>query len=169
MFPGQLAHSLPFIQFSVRSNLNQEELEEALEDRNFSYPGSFYHASLLPSAPNPYFAISGLGIVGLPLNDRDARRIISCATLAPFGKGERTLIDKDVRNTWELDSARISFANHKWAKYIKDEVCVEVCKSLGVDLGDNPPQLELYKLLLYEKGSQCVYTFLLRLNGIAGL
>lgn len=136
-------------------------MEEALDDDNFSFSGSFFHAGLLSSSPNPYLNITGLGIVGLPLSDRDAKAIIPCATLAPFGKGERTVVDKEVRDTWEIEPAKISFANPQWDRYVKDVVCVEVCKSLGVNLVHARPRMELYKMLLYEKGSQ--YAFLLHL------
>ncbi|KDR72653.1 hypothetical protein GALMADRAFT_142951 [Galerina marginata CBS 339.88] len=131
----------------------QEELQEAFEEHNFSFDGNFYHSALQPSAPNPCLFISGLGLVGLPLSERDAKAIISCSTLAPFGHGERTVVDKDVRDTWEIEPSRISFANKQWEHYINKTVCAEVCNSLGVRLGSPLPKMELYKLLLYEKGS----------------
>ncbi|KAF8908585.1 hypothetical protein CPB84DRAFT_1767012 [Gymnopilus junonius] len=131
----------------------QDDLEEVLNDKNFSFEGTFYHAGLLTAAPNPCLHISGLGFVGLPLSDRDAKCIVSCATLAPFGHGERTLVDKIVRDTWEIEPARVTFANPHWEPYIKSTVVHEVCKSLGVAIGNHPPKMELHKLLLYEKGS----------------
>ncbi|KAF8908584.1 hypothetical protein CPB84DRAFT_1744211 [Gymnopilus junonius] len=131
----------------------QDDLQDVLDNQHFSFTGTFYHAGLLTTAPNPCLHISGLGLVGLPLSDRDAKSIISCANLAPFGHGERTVIDKTVRDTWEIEPARITFANPQWDLYIKSSVVLEVCKSLGVAIGTNPPKSELYKLLLYEKGS----------------
>ena len=127
------------------------------------FSGSFYHAGLLSSAPNPYLNISGLGVVGLPLSERDAKAIIPCATLAPFGKGERTVVDKEVRDTWEIEPSKISFANPQWERYVTDVVCVQVCKSLGVNLVNTRPRMELYKMLLYEKGSQYVFSLHLSL------
>ncbi|KIM42098.1 hypothetical protein M413DRAFT_126557 [Hebeloma cylindrosporum] len=131
----------------------QEELLDALKDRELSFQGSYYHSSLLTTAPNPCLYISGLGVIGLPLSERDARAIISCANLAPFGHGERTVVDKDVRDTWEIEPARLSFTHPRWEAFIQNTVCTEVCKSLGVSMGNNPPRMELYKLLLYERGS----------------
>jgi len=66
------------------------------------------------------------------------------------------VVDKDVRDTWEIEPARLSFTHPQWEAFIKNTVCTEVCKSLGVPMGKNPPKMELYKLLLYERGSQCV-------------
>jgi len=110
----------------------------------------------LTTAPNPCLSISGLGGIGLPLHEHEAKRIISCATLAPFGHGERTVVDKDVRDTWEIDPSRLSFTHPQWEMFIRNTVCAQVCESLGVSVGDSPPKMELYKLLLYEEGSQYV-------------
>lgn len=133
---------------------------EALDDHNFSFKGNFYHASILNYALNPCLCISGLGLVGLPLSERDAKAIISCSTLAPFGHGERTVIDKDVRDTWEIEPSRISFMNAEWENYVNKTLCAELCQSLGISAGNNPPRMQLYKLLLYETGSQCVTLFI---------
>lgn len=135
----------------------QTELEQALKNTNHTFKGDFYHAKLHPSAPNPGLSISGLGLIGLPLGDHDAKRIISVATLAPFGHGERTVVDKTVRDTWEVDPANVSFLNAAWNKHIDTTVCAEVCASLGVSI--SAPKMELYKLLLYETGSQYVIEF----------
>ncbi|KAJ3510104.1 hypothetical protein NLJ89_g4866 [Agrocybe chaxingu] len=131
----------------------RDDLEEALDDSNFSFQGSFYHASVLVNAPNPCLHISGLGLVGLPLSKRDAKALMSCATMAAFGHGERTVVDKEVRDTWEIEPSRVMFVNQGWEQYINGVVCHEVCKSLGVTIWNTPPRMELYKLLLYEKGS----------------
>ncbi|KAF9525405.1 hypothetical protein CPB83DRAFT_909165 [Crepidotus variabilis] len=124
-----------------------------LDAADLAFSGNFYHASILTQAPNPCLQISGLGLVGLPLSERDAETVISCATLAPFGKGERTVVDKDVRDTWEIEPAKITFANSEWETYINGHVCQEACRSLGVEYGNSPPRMEFYKLLLYEQGS----------------
>jgi len=66
------------------------------------------------------------------------------------------VVDKDVRDTWEIEPSKLSFSNPQWEDFITTTVCPEVCKSLGVPIGDSPPKMELYKLLLYEQGSQYV-------------
>lgn len=99
-------------------------------------------------------SITGLGLIGLPLSDYDAKRMISAATLAPFGHGERTVIDKTVRDTWEIDPEKITFVNPAWNEHIDKAICTEVCTALGVSASVS--KMELYKLLLYETGSQYV-------------
>lgn len=45
---------------------------------------------------------------------RDAEAIKSRANQAPFGMGERTVVDKSVRDTWELDASQVAKTlNHK--------------------------------------------------------
>ncbi|KAF8908586.1 hypothetical protein CPB84DRAFT_1843480 [Gymnopilus junonius] len=131
----------------------QDSLQDALGEENFEYKGTFYHAQLLTIAPNPCLQISGLGLVALPLSEAVAKSIISCANLAPFGHGERTVVDKSVRDTWEIEPSGVSFLNPHWEPYVRKTVVRQVCESLGVEIGKQPPKLELYKLLLYEKGS----------------
>lgn len=103
-----------------------------------------------------------MGLVGLPLSERDAKAIISCATLSPFGHGERTVVNKEVRDTWEIEADKLAFGNPEWTKYIDTVVCLEVCRAFGMVIGNSPPKMELYKLLLYETGSQSVtYTLII--------
>ena len=90
------------------------------------------------------------------MSERDAKAIVSCATLSPFGHRERTSVDKDVRDTWEIEPAKVVFGNPEWSKYIDGVVLLDVCRALGVAVGNSSPKMELYKLLLYETGSQSV-------------
>lgn len=87
--------------------------------------------------------------------------------------GERTVVDISVRDTWQMDADKVStFENIKNAQLIEDHIQVsfrnptwsvwlqrvvtEVCSSLGVNHAASQPRCELYKLLLYETGSQYV-------------
>lgn len=117
--------------------------------------------------------LTKLGVVGLPLSAREAVAIKKECKQAPFGKGERTVVDKNVRDTWEMDASKVGavatslsmavlplekvkFGNPKWATFIGD-VVKKTCEALGVDFAASRPRCELYKLLLYEKGSQLVF------------
>jgi hypothetical protein len=106
-------------------------------------------------APNPLLNLDGTGNVGLPLSYREAKVITEHCVQAPFGQGERTIVDKDVRDTWEMDSQKVRFHNPVWSTFM-GKVVQDVCKTLGVNLQASQPRCELYKLLLYEKGSQSV-------------
>ena len=144
---------------SVDSSL-QSSAADRLENRlalalegDFEYEGSFAFGSSLPSAPNPGLEIDALGMLGLPLSARDAEAIKGIAARSPFGHGEKTVIDMSVRDTWEIDSSRIRFRNPAWSTFMED-VVKNVWKGLGVAPFAVAPKCELYKLLLYETGSQ---------------
>ena len=117
-------------------------------------PGSYAYSSLLPFAPHVCLNIEGLGRIGLPLSEIDAKRVIAHASQAPYGRGSQTIVDKEVRDTWEIDPARVKFDNPNWLVYVRDLAVQTVCASLRVKKYDAPPRCEFYKLLLYETGSQ---------------
>ncbi|KAF4607220.1 hypothetical protein EYR38_001280 [Pleurotus pulmonarius] len=99
------------------------------------------------------FKFKGSYAYGSPLSERDAKLITSVATQAPFGHGERTVVDKDVRDTWEIEPARVAFENPIWDQFMQDVVSKSVCEALGVVATSVAPRCELHKLLLYEPGS----------------
>ena len=121
---------------------------------NFNFKGKFAFASKLPNAPNPGLQISPLGVIGLPLSERDAQSIKAIASQAPFGRGDKLVVDTNVRHTWEIEPANtITFANPAWTSFL-EHVVKTACTELGVIPASKPPKCELYKLLLYEAGSQ---------------
>ncbi|CAL1700296.1 unnamed protein product [Somion occarium] len=138
---------------------DEEELDidvleklEAILSSNFQSTGTFAFKQAYPDAPNPVLKIHGLGTIGLPLSSRDAEAIKTSAEQAPFGMGERTVVDKTVRDTWEIDAKSVAFGSTRWVEFMAD-VVKSVCQTLGVNFAASAPRCELYKLLLYEKGS----------------
>jgi hypothetical protein len=83
------------------------DLKRLLEKETFKLNGSFYYSKSYTHAPNPALKLDGLGIVGLPLSKDVARNVISKSKPAPFGKGERTIVDRNVRDTWEMDASKV--------------------------------------------------------------
>ncbi|KAG9036120.1 hypothetical protein FS837_001739 [Tulasnella sp. UAMH 9824] len=126
-------------------------LENVLNS-DLKFEGSFYFNKTYTDAPNPVLRLNPMGRVGLPLSPREAKHIAANSKQAPFGMGERTLIDTNVRDTWEMDATDVSFDNPAWKAFL-DRVVQEVCARLGVNIAASRPRCELYKLLLYEKGS----------------
>jgi len=98
----------------------------------------------------PGLVVDGLGKVSLPLGSSQARELIGCCQQAPYGKGTQTLVDTSVRRVWELDSEHIQLTNPKWPLLI-DSIIEEVQEKLG--LRSRKLTAQLYKLLVYEKGS----------------
>ncbi len=53
------------------------------------------HGSLPPVLPG--LKLKGAGLIGLPVSAADAKRLISQAEQAPYGRGEETILDTNVR------------------------------------------------------------------------
>jgi hypothetical protein len=62
--------------------------------------------------------------------------------------GERTVVNKEVRDTWEMDAKKVKFLNAEWEKWIQETVVKQVCMTLGVNVEASKPKAELYKLLV---------------------
>ncbi len=69
---------------------------------------------------------------------------------APYGKGEKTLVDTSVRRVWRLSPGRFSLTNPDWQRLLD-----ETLKTVQINLGLERQKLEgqLHELLLYEQGS----------------
>ncbi len=106
----------------------------------------FYVAGCLP-AVNPGIEIEGLGGIALPLKRARAKALVAFCEVAPFGKGTETLVNKKVRNTFELDPKKFRLSE-KWNAAI-DAAMRHVAEQLG--LPDEQLEARLYKLLVYER------------------
>ncbi len=97
---------------------------------------------------DPGIEMDGLGAIKLPLKPSKVKALVAHGQVAPYGKGTQTLVDKKVRNTFELDpqTFRLSAA---WEAAI-----AAALRPVAEQLGLPAEQLEarLYKLLVYEKG-----------------
>ncbi|KAJ7904418.1 hypothetical protein B0H14DRAFT_2662734 [Mycena olivaceomarginata] len=117
------------------------------------FKGSYYFHKSYNEFPNPVLRLGSLGHIGLPLSSREAKHVISHCIQAPFGQGERTLVDKNVRDTWEMDASQVHFDNPAWKPFMH-QVSREVCLRLGLAASQaSTVRCEPYKLLLYETGS----------------
>ena len=109
--------------------------------------GSFATSGAFSAAANPGLNIEGFGAVGLPILSRDAQSIIETCHPAPFGKGSETVVDTNVRKTWELNPDKFRLENPAWEKSLH-EMLIRVKEDLGLQ-GDVTAML--HKMLLYEK------------------
>jgi len=101
--------------------------------------------------PLPALQVEGVpGFIGLPLSGDQATAIIEKCSQAPYGRGEETIVDTSVRNTWQLDPLKFTLKNAEWTRYLKD-LCLKVKTELGCD-ECLEVTCELYKMLLYETG-----------------
>lgn len=88
-------------------------------------------------------------MIGLPLNEIQAKEIKKLCTLAPFGRKDETIYDTSVRNTLQISPSKVTLSNPKWEEAL-DHICTKITAELGLK---SIPDCSLYKLLLYETGS----------------
>lgn len=100
------------------------------------------------------FPLPGLKIadslIGLPITEVQAKAVITQCSPAPFGRGEETVYDLSVRNTWQLEPSKFEILNPEWGSRL-EELAARIKVELGCDEG-LIVTCQLYKLLLYEAG-----------------
>ena len=131
---------------NYQTNL-KNDLYEALEA--IDTPGTFAAWGALPTTPPAGLRVDGVGDIALPLREEQVRQLIAKAHQAPFGRRSETLVDVSVRNTWEINADQLRFLDPAWPNYL-----LRLSKLVATNLGiDGPIRLELYKMLIYEKGA----------------
>jgi predicted 2-oxoglutarate/Fe(II)-dependent dioxygenase YbiX len=128
----------------------RKEILEILE--GVDAPGTFaVGGSCGGGLTMPGLTVDGVGTISLPLSEAQAKELVSRFEQAPFGRGTETLVDKTVRNTFQLPPEHFKIMNPDWAKEVNNLVST-VRHDLGVQ-AHLKVEAQLYKLLLYESGS----------------
>ncbi|KAF8191575.1 hypothetical protein K438DRAFT_1830747 [Mycena galopus ATCC 62051] len=132
---------------TVPSSAAHEDITREMEvllRRDFSFPGKYCHAATTASAANPGLNVKGIGILGLPLSERDAKLVQSLITSS-------TNVPHPIGNVWELDSRSIECSNPAWSTYLEEIVLKDIWKKLAPHC--TRPRLVLQSLLLWEASS----------------
>lgn len=108
---------------------------------------SFYALGKVP-APMLGVTVDGLGQLSLPVRQKDAKSLLTLAKPAKFGLREKTLLDKQVRDTHEISADQLTVA---WNAQALDALLSTMRDSLGLP---HNTQLvpHLHNLLVYEPG-----------------
>ena len=90
--------------------------------------------------------VDGFGPVRFPVTPAKARKLIALGLPARFGRGEQTLTDPDVRDTWEIPKHLV---HATWNAPILQVILATVKEELGLP---NAAELtaDLHSLLVYE-------------------
>ncbi|KAH8120345.1 hypothetical protein DFH11DRAFT_55253 [Phellopilus nigrolimitatus] len=120
---------------------------ESVISKGFDFDGEFAYSYRysIDDTPNPCLNITGLGPIGLPLSERDARGIMdicekTCAELRTKGAN------------LELLSDQVSFDNPAWEQWVQAELLSTVCAELDIsDLETKKCRFE--RLTLHKEGS----------------
>ena len=116
--------------------------------KNLQSPGDFYSTGTLEIFP-PCLEVDQVGRISLPLLSVQAEQLVEVAERAPYGKGYETLVDTEVRRTWQINASQVNLSGKYWQKNLTD-IVDHVKLGLGVDCAISA---ELYKLLVYDAGS----------------
>lgn len=113
-------------------------------------PGNYFSSGTVET-PMPSIEVEGHGMLSFPVPPSQARDLMaSAAERAPYGRGDRTLVDESVRNVWQIPPSKLKLGGKGWAASLD-----ELVRRIGEDLGCEGVEVaaELYKLLIYKKGS----------------
>ena len=111
-------------------------------------PGDFYTAGTCEIFA-PGLDVQGVGPIALPLLPVQAEQLIAIAQHAPYGRGEQTLVDTEVRRTWQIDPERVQIRGRAWDRTLEN-IVGRAAEGLGVT---GPVAAEFYKLLVYDEGA----------------
>src|ERR1700719_4095755 len=100
----------------------------------------------------PAIDVDGVGRIAFPILPMQVERLVAIAEPAPYGRGKETVLDRDVRRTWQIDTRRVRIGGRHWEKTLAALVA-DAAHGLGVS---EPVAADFYKLLVYDAGSHFV-------------
>ena len=110
-------------------------------------PGDFYAAGVC-AMHAPLLRVKGVGPIALPLLAAQAEQLIAVAERAPYGRGKETLLDTQVRRSWQISAECVRIEGSRWQAALQS-IVERAVLGLGAGAG---VVAELYKLLLYDEG-----------------
>jgi hypothetical protein len=112
-------------------------------------PGSFSAREVAPP-DDLNIEVRGVGPLRFPVPDEQARALCEIGRPAHYGRGELTLLDRRVRDTWEIPSSRVRIDKRRWNRTL-----VPILDALRDDLGLPSGcrlEAELHAMLVYARG-----------------
>lgn len=113
-------------------------------------PAGSFSAQLLAPAQTLELEVSGVGPVRLPVRAPMAKKLIAVARPAMFGRGEQTLTDTGVRDTWELTPDQFTLGGPGWTALL-DSALEHFRDELGLPRRARL-SAEPHSMLVYGKG-----------------
>ncbi len=128
----------------------QTRVTDAIEKflRSIDRPGEFcVHGRLLAAMPR--LRVKGAGALSFPVPETQIRALIGAAEPAPYGKGTETVVDRAIRNCWQIGPERVRLAGAAWP-----ETFAGILETAAAGLGCAPDRVDarLHRLLIYEPG-----------------
>jgi hypothetical protein len=116
---------------------------------NVTSAGSF-SARRTSKADDLLLEVRGVGPIDLPVSEDQAQQLCGLAQPARFGRGEQTLLDPGVRDTFQVPRSRIKLDKRQWARVLGPALA-----GLAADLGLPPEcvlEAEFHAMLVYGPG-----------------
>ena len=128
----------------------QTRVTDAIEKllQSIDRPGDFcVHGQRLAALPR--LRVQGAGALSFPVPEDQIRALIGAAEPAPYGKGTETVVDRSVRNCWQIGPERVRLTGAAWP-----ETFADILETAAVGLGCAPDRVDarLHRLLIYEPG-----------------
>ena len=125
---------------------SQSELEGLL--RSIDRPGEYCsHGRLF--VPVPRLEVAGAGLISFPVPAAQAQALIAAAERAPYGRGADTVLDRSVRDCWQVDAANVDVGGGAWSDTLA-QIVGRAAEGLGCPR--ERTEARLYKVLVYEPG-----------------
>ncbi|HBQ19733.1 MAG TPA: 2OG-Fe(II) oxygenase [Myxococcales bacterium] len=125
----------------------QQELHEVLGGSATRGPFAAYWRA---SASDLALEIRGVGPLRLPVPSATVRTLRSVARPARFGRGEDTVFDRSVRDTWVIAKSRVKLDGRRWRKTLVPAL-ERAHRELGLPAGTRL-KAHLHDMLVYERG-----------------
>lgn len=130
----------------IEYNHHLPEFERLLE--SIDRPGDYCdYCRLL--AMMPRLEVESVGTIAFPVQEAQIKSLIRAAERAPYGKGPDTVLDRSVRDCWQIDADKLSLGGRGWEDS-SEVVLRHVADGIGCPF--DRLVARPYKLLIYEPG-----------------
>ena len=132
--------------FDVAYHPAQSALEGLIE--SIDRPGEYCTSGRM-FAPVPRLEVAGAGLISFPVPPAQADALAAVAERAPYGRGPDTVLDRSVRDCWQIDADQVDVGGGAW-----NDTLAQIVGRAADGLGCPRKRTEarLYKLLVYEPG-----------------
>lgn len=129
----------------VEYNQDLKPLEKVLA--TVKRPGNFYVSGMM-EIPMPKVEVEGVGTLSFPVPDAQIAAMVRRSERAPYGRGDKTIVDTSVRKVWQIAPAKVRVGGKSWAANL-ETMLSKVRQGLGCE--GIAVSADLYKLLLYDR------------------
>ncbi|MEO7327059.1 MAG: 2OG-Fe(II) oxygenase, partial [Minicystis sp.] len=112
--------------------------------------GGAFATELTLSSKDLKLEVDGVGPVRFPITASTARKLCAVTRPAPFGRGARTLHDRRVRDTGEIDESKIGIEGDAWDNVLAPQLAI-LQERLGLP-ADGTLEAVFDKMLVYGPG-----------------